>query len=250
MGDHGSVMVEVLPQGGQQRLVPVDEQGPARAQTLGDLQFGTGDVLTGPQMLQMGGAHVGDHGHVGTDGGGHGGDLPAGAHAHLQHRPLGVGGDLQEGEGQADGAVVVTVLLEHPAFGCQDGVDHFLGGGLAHASRHGHHGENVKIPLTSRACHPSHGLHGIGDQDGGIGDRRQIVGQPLAQKHRASQGGCLRDVIVPIHPLTADGAEQGIPVGLAGVGADMGNPHVLRHTEQNQSAPRHSGKGIQVEGGV
>ena len=83
-------MRKVLSEMGEQRLVSVDDEGPAGAKSLGDLQFGAGDIFPRAEVLQVGCADVGDDRNIRAGGGSHGRDLAARTHAHFQDSGLGL----------------------------------------------------------------------------------------------------------------------------------------------------------------
>ena len=237
--NHGKILPEILSQLGEQGLVSVEQEDTALGKSPRDLQLGAGDILSASQILQVGRPDIGDHGDIGADGRGHGGDLATAAHAHLQDGAIRIGRDLHKGQGQSNGAVEVSVLLEKALAAGEDGSGHFLGGGLAYATRNGYH-RKVVHGLSVGSGQYGQGVYGVLHQD--IRGRGRILGQPLTEEHRAAQGGGLLYVVVSVHPLAADGAEQGMLIGLAGIGADMGDRGVC-HPRMGQATSRHEGQG-------
>ena len=87
----------------------------------------------------MGGADVGDHGHVGLGATAQPLDFTEAPHPHLHHQGTGGGIGLQQGERGPHIVVFVAAAGHHRPQAGQGGADQFAGGGLAGRTRHGHH---------------------------------------------------------------------------------------------------------------
>ena len=87
----------------------------------------------------MGGADVGDHGHVGLGATAQPLDFTEAPHPHLHHQRTGGDIGLQQGERGPHIVVFVAAAGHHRPQAGQGGADQFAGGGLAGRTRHGHH---------------------------------------------------------------------------------------------------------------
>ena len=117
------------------RVVPVEHQQAVLPDMGQQLALGLEDILPAAQTLDVGVADVGDDPHLGLDDAAQIVDLPEVVHAHLHHGHLVALVQPQQGQGQADVIVEVPLGLEHLIFDAQNGGQHILGGGLAHAIR-------------------------------------------------------------------------------------------------------------------
>ncbi len=93
----------------EQRLVSGDDGGTAGRQRLDQLGLRAGDVLDGPDELQVHGRDVRDQAEVGPRERGKPGDLAEAAHPHLDDADLGL--RLDPGERERDAELVVVVPL-------------------------------------------------------------------------------------------------------------------------------------------
>ena len=100
------------------------------------LALGPENILPAAQTLDVGVANIRDDPHIGLDDTGQIVDLAKFVHPHLQHRDLMAGVQLQQGQRQTYVVIVVALRLEHLVSDAQNGGQHILGGGLAHAAGH------------------------------------------------------------------------------------------------------------------
>ena len=212
------------PEGCQHGIIPVEHHQPAGPDVGQQLALGPEDVLPAAQALDVGVPDVGDDSHVRLDDLPQVVDLPRAVHPHLQHADLTAPVQPQQGQGQADVVVVIALGLEHPVPGAQHGGDHVLGGGLAHAARHGDEGdgESGLVPGGQVPQGPLGAGHLDIESVGAVA--LPFPGGEAAQS-APLQGGV--DVGVPVEPLSHQGDEQGAGVDGPAVGVHPLDDHVL-----------------------
>ena len=171
----------------------------------------------------MGGADVGDHGHVGLGATAQPLDLTQAPHAHLHHQGTGGGIGLQQGEWSPHIVVLVAAAGHHRPQGSQGGADQFAGGGLAGRARDGHHrNPEAAAPETAeflvgqqRVVHEPHR-----PAEGGQGlQLRGAEPVPLGHGGGAAAGQGRRQEAMTIKPFPHQGHEQGTGEVGAAVGA-------------------------------
>ena len=123
----------------QQRITGRDHHQPIGPQGRADLTLGGGDRLAAAEPADVGGADVGDHGHVGLGATAQPLDFTEAPHPHLHHQRTGGDIGLQQGERGPHIVVFVAAAGHHRPQAGQGGADQFAGGGLAGRTRHGHH---------------------------------------------------------------------------------------------------------------
>lgn len=187
----------------------------------------------------MGGADVGDHGHVRFGATAQPLNLPQAPHAHLHHQGTGGGIGLEQGEGGAHIVVLIAAAGHHRPEGGQGGADQFAGGGLAGRTGHRHHGHRKLA--APEATELLIGLQGVIHEPQGPAQSAhslQLVGaQAVALGHggggSAGQGGLQKAMAIKAFPH--QGHEQGAGKISAAVGA---------HGPQAGGAPGRITKGL------
>ena len=187
-----------------QRIVAVEDRGPARPRPLEDFPLRPGD---GPEVREEGqvdGQDVGDHGDIGRGDPDELPDLARRAHPHLQDGDLVVRLEPQQGQGQAETVVEVPLGLEHAITGGDEGRGEILGRCLARAA-----GDPDDFPRPGREDAARQGLEGqrhVGDPEqgearsgGGHGPRDDGAGR--------SPGRRVGQELVTVAP-TREGEEQ------------------------------------------
>jgi hypothetical protein len=200
---------------GEDALVAVGVDGGARRGEGGEqLALGAGDLVDAAQALQVDGADVDDHAHLGLGDAGQVGDLAAGRHAHLDDGVAVLGPEAEEGEGEAEVVVEVALGPVHPLLAGRrrEHAGHqLLGGGLAvgagdadDAQAAG--GERAAV-RAGQAAEGGDGVVYLDDRD--VTGQRE-VGGAAAGDHQA--GGAREDglggEVVPVVALAADGEPQ------------------------------------------
>ena len=125
----------------------------------------------------MHGADIGDDGNVWLGNARQQGDLSEVVHAHFQDRRLVSPVQAQNCHRQAQAVIEILRCLLGAVGGAQHRSDHFLGGGLSHASRDAHHPQAQALPVA-----PGDVLQR--SDRVAYGDRRNVLPDRLAHQHR------------------------------------------------------------------
>ena len=185
-------------------VVRVEDDRPPRLQVFQQLPLGLGNLLDGPEKLDVHRTDVGVDADVGMGEPGQLGDLPFVIHPHLADHHFGVVGRVVDAERTADQIVEIAPGLEGSPLGADERGDHFLGGGLP--GRAGD-GDQKKVATFADGVCQLLKRHGrIGDSDHPLA-RRQI-GRNLTDHDALAGLQGLHGKLMAVEAITLDGEED------------------------------------------
>ena len=167
------------------------------------LSFGLQNAVPGFQILQMAETDIGQHADRGLCHAGKPGHLPEVADSHLQDSRLVLLADTENGQGQADFVVEIAFGFQYVKMLSQNGGNHFLGTGLAHAAGDSHHRYGQGTAVIG-------GKIFQGLQCGSYLDIRsgRMLRRVLTEYTGSALGEDGRDKAVAVHTLALNGGKE------------------------------------------
>ena len=123
----------------QIRIIAGQTQQSVIGHAVANLQLGLQDTLPGTQIFHVHGADIGNNANVRLGDMGQIGNLAKVAHAHLQHRNLGIFLHGQQRHGKTQIVIEIGRGFADDIVPFQHCGNHFLGGAFSHGSGHAHH---------------------------------------------------------------------------------------------------------------